>query len=82
MILLVIIVIEILKINHHEGTNYRVTDWTAEKFSKTHMQDHYQYPEKGDIIIDGGNSLFGDTVRRTQYLESKGILFIGKNFTC
>ena len=33
--------------------------------------------EKGDIIIDGGNSLFGDTVRRTQYLESKGILFIG-----
>jgi 6-phosphogluconate dehydrogenase len=35
------------------------------------------YLEKGDIIIDGGNSLFGDTVRRTQYLESKGILFIG-----
>jgi len=35
------------------------------------------YLEKGDIIIDGGNSLFGDTVRRTKYLESKGILFIG-----
>jgi 6-phosphogluconate dehydrogenase len=33
--------------------------------------------EPGDIIIDGGNSLFEDTNRRTQYLESKGLLFIG-----
>src|ERR1700761_1773269 len=33
--------------------------------------------EKGDIIIDGGNSLFDDTNRRTKYLESKGLLFIG-----
>ncbi len=33
--------------------------------------------EAGDIIIDGGNSLFEDTIRRTQYLESKGFLFIG-----
>jgi 6-phosphogluconate dehydrogenase len=33
--------------------------------------------EPGDIIIDGGNSLFEDTIRRTQYLESKGMLFIG-----
>src|SRR5258707_5780609 len=33
--------------------------------------------EAGDIIIDGGNSLFEDTIRRTQYLESKGLLFIG-----
>ena len=33
--------------------------------------------EKGDIIIDGGNSHFPDTMRRTQYLESKGLLFIG-----
>jgi 6-phosphogluconate dehydrogenase len=32
---------------------------------------------KGDIIIDGGNSHFPDTTRRTQYLESKGILYIG-----
>jgi 6-phosphogluconate dehydrogenase len=31
----------------------------------------------GDIIIDGGNSLFEDTTRRTKYLESKGLLFIG-----
>lgn len=33
--------------------------------------------EKGDIIIDGGNSHFPDTIRRTNYLESKGFLFIG-----
>jgi len=33
--------------------------------------------EKGDIIIDGGNSLFTDTNRRTKALEEKGFLFIG-----
>src|SRR6058998_2932594 len=33
--------------------------------------------EPGDIIIDGGNSLFEDTNRRTKYLENKGLLFIG-----
>src|SRR5215510_10399615 len=33
--------------------------------------------EAGDIIIDGGNSLFEDTNRRTKDLESKGLLYIG-----
>jgi 6-phosphogluconate dehydrogenase len=33
--------------------------------------------EPGDILIDGGNSLFDDTVRRTQELESVGLRFIG-----
>jgi len=33
--------------------------------------------EKGDVIIDGGNSNFQDTIRRTQYVESKGMLYIG-----
>jgi 6-phosphogluconate dehydrogenase len=33
--------------------------------------------DAGDIIIDGGNSHFPDTIRRTKYLESKGLLFIG-----
>jgi 6-phosphogluconate dehydrogenase len=33
--------------------------------------------EKGDIIIDGGNSHFPDTIRRTKYLEDKGLLYIG-----
>lgn len=32
---------------------------------------------KGDIIIDGGNSHFPDTIRRTAYVESKGLLYIG-----
>jgi 6-phosphogluconate dehydrogenase len=32
---------------------------------------------KGDIIIDGGNSLFTDTNRRTKSLGEKGILFVG-----
>ncbi len=33
--------------------------------------------EEGDIIIDGGNTHFPDTNRRTEYLESKGLRFIG-----
>src|SRR3954453_20666770 len=33
--------------------------------------------EPGDIIIEGGNSLFEDTTRRTKYVESKGLLYIG-----
>ena len=35
------------------------------------------YLDKGDIIIDGGNSHFPDTIRRTQYVEGKGLLYIG-----
>jgi 6-phosphogluconate dehydrogenase len=33
--------------------------------------------EPGDILIDGGNSHFPDTIRRTQHVESKGLLYIG-----
>lgn len=33
--------------------------------------------EPGDIIIDGGNSHFPDSIRRTKYVESKGLLYIG-----
>ncbi len=33
--------------------------------------------EAGDIIIDGGNSLFDDTNRRVKHCESKGLLYIG-----
>ena len=33
--------------------------------------------EPGDIIIDGGNSHFPDTSRRTAYVESKGLLYVG-----
>jgi len=31
----------------------------------------------GDVIIDGGNSLFDDTNRRQKYVESKGLLYVG-----
>ena len=31
----------------------------------------------GDIIIDGGNSEYGDTERRTKELSAKGILYVG-----
>ena len=33
--------------------------------------------DPGDIIIDGGNTHFPDTARRTEYVESKGLLYIG-----
>ncbi len=42
------------------------------------MIDHVlPYLEAGDIVIDGGNSLFTDSNRRTKDLAAKGILFIG-----
>jgi len=33
--------------------------------------------ERGDVLIDGGNSLFTDTARRGKELEEKGIYFVG-----
>lgn len=33
--------------------------------------------EDGDILIDGGNSHFPDTIRRTRYVESQGKLYVG-----
>jgi 6-phosphogluconate dehydrogenase len=35
------------------------------------------YLEPGDIIIDGGNTHFPDTVRRAAYVESRGLLYVG-----
>ncbi|WP_430932864.1 decarboxylating NADP(+)-dependent phosphogluconate dehydrogenase [Saccharicrinis sp. 156] len=35
------------------------------------------YLEEGDIIIDGGNSHFPDSIRRTKYVEEKGLLYVG-----
>src|SRR3972149_11823351 len=32
---------------------------------------------QGDILIDGGNTLFGDTNRRTQEAEAAGLLYVG-----
>lgn len=39
------------------------------------------YMEPGDMIIDGGNSLFTDTNRRCQDLKKKGIIFIGSGIS-
>lgn len=36
-----------------------------------------EYLDEGDIIIDGGNSYFKDTIRRNKYLSEKGINFLG-----
>ncbi|MEE2639142.1 MAG: decarboxylating NADP(+)-dependent phosphogluconate dehydrogenase [Planctomycetota bacterium] len=33
--------------------------------------------EPGDVIIDGGNTHYADTERRTRYVEEKGLLFCG-----
>ena len=33
--------------------------------------------EKGDVIVDGGNALFTDTIRREKALGEKGLLFVG-----
>ncbi len=33
--------------------------------------------EEGDIIIDGGNSHYPDSIRRTKYVEEKGLLYVG-----
>lgn len=33
--------------------------------------------QPGDVIIDGGNANFPDTIRRSSYLKEKGILFVG-----
>lgn len=41
------------------------------------IEELLKHLEPGDIIIDGGNSLFDDTNRRTKYVESKGLLYIG-----
>jgi 6-phosphogluconate dehydrogenase len=33
--------------------------------------------EQGDVVVDGGNALYTDTVRREQALATKGLLFVG-----
>jgi 6-phosphogluconate dehydrogenase len=41
------------------------------------MEQMIPFMESGDIMIDGGNSYFPDTIRRTRYAEEKGFLYIG-----
>ena len=44
---------------------------------RIHRASPARISKPGDIIIDGGNSLFEDTIRRTKYVEGKGLLYIG-----
>ncbi|MEK7600090.1 MAG: decarboxylating NADP(+)-dependent phosphogluconate dehydrogenase [Patescibacteria group bacterium] len=41
------------------------------------IQQLLPHLEAGDIIIDGGNSLFTDTARRVSEIEAKGLLYVG-----
>ncbi len=41
------------------------------------MEQLFPHLDKGDIIIDGGNSLFTDTIKRAKLCKEKGFLFIG-----
>jgi len=41
------------------------------------IQKLIPYLEPGDIIIDGGNSHYPDTSRRTRFVEEQGLLYIG-----
>ena len=44
-------------------------DETIRKLSK--------YMEQGDILVDGGNELFSNSIKRATDLESSGIMFVG-----
>jgi 6-phosphogluconate dehydrogenase len=37
--------------------------------------------DQGDILIDGGNSLFTDTIRRTRQVEGAGMLYVGSGIS-
>ncbi len=41
------------------------------------IEQSLPFLEPGDILIDGGNSHYSDTIRRQKYLESKGLYFLG-----
>jgi 6-phosphogluconate dehydrogenase len=41
------------------------------------IEECLPFLEAGDVVIDGGNSLFTDTARRCEYLQKKNIYFIG-----
>ncbi len=45
------------------------------------IEECLPYLEKGDIVIDGGNSHYPDTERRVRFLKEKGILFVGSGIS-
>ncbi|MBN1797667.1 MAG: decarboxylating NADP(+)-dependent phosphogluconate dehydrogenase [Spirochaetales bacterium] len=49
----------------------------AGKAVDSFIEQIINFLEPGDIIVDGGNSHYQDTIRRTEYMESRGLLYIG-----
>ncbi len=45
------------------------------------IEDLLKVLEPGDIIIDGGNSHYVDTMRRTAFVESQGLLYVGSGIS-
>ena len=41
-----------------------------------YVQESFKHLEKGDLLIDGGNSYWGDSLRRAKTLQEKGIYFV------
>ncbi|HSK06797.1 MAG TPA: NAD(P)-binding domain-containing protein, partial [Acidimicrobiia bacterium] len=41
------------------------------------IESLFEHLDEGDIIIDGGNSLFADTARRQSLVESRGLHYLG-----
>jgi 6-phosphogluconate dehydrogenase len=41
------------------------------------IESLFEHLDEGDIIIDGGNSLFADTARRQTLMESRGLHYLG-----
>lgn len=41
------------------------------------IQEVLPFLDKGDVLIDGGNTFYQDTIRRSQELEESGVYFIG-----
>ena len=64
------VIIEPLNLNFSESLTHR-------DYLGALMNLGIERSRMGDILIDGGNSHFPDTIRRTAYVESKGKLYIG-----
>ena len=59
----------------------KTTSYHAHGSSRTWYRRNYQallpHLDKGDILIDGGNTFYKDTIRRNEELANSGINFIG-----
>ena len=51
--------------------------WCRPARRPTSRSRRFAAPGAGDVLMDGGNALFRDTIRRERALREKGILFLG-----